>query len=737
MAIATQPLIVTPAHPLFAAEVSGVDLTRPLDDATFERIAQAFDEYSVLVFHGQALTDEQQMAFSERFGPLETTVRTLGKEDRLGAHMVDLSNMDEDGKLMDWSDRRMLYQSGNQLWHTDSSFKPVPAHSSALSARVVPSEGGETEFVSMRVAYDALPEDLRRQVDGRIVVHSFGFSRSLIDPGIGTEVGRDYPPVRHALVRANPRNGRKNIYIGSHAWRIEGLGIDESRILHRQAPRVHDPTRPHLQPLLARGRPGDVGQPLRAASRASLGQRPREARDASHDRRRQRTYRRAAVSPRAGGAIARDRRAPCAEPPTTSASLRDGRAIFLDGERVDDVTKHPAFAESVRRIAERYDAAAESPDITTCLDPESGRRIGAMWLIPRSAEDLGRRRAVHRFWAEGSYGLMGRTPDHVASVLTGFAGWRQLFDRGGRQFGDNVVRFYERARDEDLYVAYAIVPPQIDRSTPAHKHPEPFLHPGVVKETDAGIVIRGAHSIATSVTMADWLYVSYITPLAPGDVDYAISLVVPVGAEGLRLLPRRPYATIATSVYDYPLSARFDEVDTTVVFDDVFVPWDQVFVYKNVELVTAQFHESPAHVQGELPVAGALRRQARAPRGARHEARRGRARRGRRHYAGHARRRHRHALRDLRRAREGGRALSARQRGLRAAASAVRLRGDEPPAPAHRGPVQDGARARGGRLPAPAVIRGELPLPRDPRLHRALLPVDGGRRARPGEAASS
>src|SRR5438128_1781143 len=278
------------------------------------------------------------------------------------------------------------------------------------------------------------------------------------------------------------------------------------------------------------------------------------------------------------------------------ASLRDGRAVFLDGERVDDVTKHPAFAESVRRIAERYDAAGEALDVTTCVDPARGERIGAMWLIPRSAEDLGRRRAVHRFWAEGSYGLMGRTPDHVASVLTAFAGWRQLFDRGGRQFGDNVVRFYERARDEDLYLAYAIVPPQIDRATPAHKHREPFLHPGVVKETDAGIVIRGAHSIATSVTMADWLYVSYITPLAPGDVDYAISLVVPVNAQGLRLLPRRPYATLATSVYDYPLSARFDEVDTTVVFDDVLVPWEHVFVYRNVELVTAQFHESPAHV---------------------------------------------------------------------------------------------------------------------------------------------
>ena len=276
------------------------------------------------------------------------------------------------------------------------------------------------------------------------------------------------------------------------------------------------------------------------------------------------------------------------------AGLRDGRAIFLDGKRVDDVTTHPAFAESVRRIAERYDAARAS-DVTTCLDPASGRTIGAMWLIPRSAEDLGRRRAVHRFWAEGSYGLMGRTPDHVASVLTAFAGWRHLFDRADRRFGDNVVRFYEKARDEDLYVAYAIVPPQIDRGTPAHKHAEPFLHPGVVKETDRGMVIRGAHAIATSVTMADWLYVSYITPLAPGDTDYAISLVVPVDAEGLRLLPRRPYATLATSVFDYPLSARYDEVDTTVVFDDVLVPWEHVFVYKNVELVTAQFHESPAH----------------------------------------------------------------------------------------------------------------------------------------------
>lgn len=278
-------------------------------------------------------------------------------------------------------------------------------------------------------------------------------------------------------------------------------------------------------------------------------------------------------------------------------SLRDGRTIYLDGERVKDVTTHPAFAEPIARAAAIYDraaAAADDPELTWA-DPAGGARWSNMWLIPRSAADLAARRRVHRFWAEPSYGHMGRTPDHVASVLTAFASWRQLFDRGGRAFGDNVVRFYEQARAGDLYVAYAIVPPQVDRTRPAHQHPEPFLHPGIVRETDAGIVVRGAHSIATSVTMADWLFVSYITPLVKGDEAYAISVVMPVNAEGLRLYPRRPYAPMATSVYDYPLSSRYDEIDATVVFNDVRVPWEHVFIHRNVDLVNAQFHETPSH----------------------------------------------------------------------------------------------------------------------------------------------
>jgi 4-hydroxyphenylacetate 3-monooxygenase len=278
-------------------------------------------------------------------------------------------------------------------------------------------------------------------------------------------------------------------------------------------------------------------------------------------------------------------------------ALRDGRAVFLDGARVADVTKHPAFAEPIRRIRERYDQAREASAqaVTTCLDPETGQRIGAMWLKPRSAADLAIRRAVHRFWAEASYGLMGRTPDHVACVITAFATAPDFFARGGAQFGDNVVRFHRRAQADDLYLSYAIVPPQIDRTKPAHQHPEPFLHPGVVKEREGGIVLRGCQAIATSAVLADWLFLSYITPLAPGDEDYAVSVVIPCGAPGLRLYPRRPFSEIATSVYDYPLSSRFDEVDTTVVLDDVFVPWEQVFIYRNVDLVNRQFHDTPSH----------------------------------------------------------------------------------------------------------------------------------------------
>jgi len=225
---------VTPLHPNLGARVEGVDLTS-MDEGTRKAVFDAFQEHSVLIFPDQRLDDERQMAFSERlFGPLETTLKSTGKEDRLHPKLVDLSNIDpdHDTQLMGWDDRRMVYQSGNQLWHTDSSFKPVPAMASLLSGREVPPAGGETEFVSMRHAWATLPEATRRQLEGRVVVHSILYSRSTIGKGLfDPEHERELLPVRQALVRANPVHGRKGIYIGSHAWYIEGMDYAESRRL--------------------------------------------------------------------------------------------------------------------------------------------------------------------------------------------------------------------------------------------------------------------------------------------------------------------------------------------------------------------------------------------------------------------------------------------------------------------------------------------------------------------------
>ena len=234
MAISAAPLTITSLHPSLGARVEGVDLSRPLPAETFRRIAAAFDEHSVLVFHDQRLTDAQQKAFSEQWGPLETTLVSPGKEGRLDPKLVDLSNVDpdHDGALMDWNDRRMMYQSGNQLWHTDSSFKPIPAHSSALSAREIPPVGGETEFASMRVAHAALSPAERARLDGKVAVHSIIYSRSLIAKDLfDPEQARALPAVRHALVRTNPANRRPAFYIGSHAWFIEGMPYAESRRL--------------------------------------------------------------------------------------------------------------------------------------------------------------------------------------------------------------------------------------------------------------------------------------------------------------------------------------------------------------------------------------------------------------------------------------------------------------------------------------------------------------------------
>ena len=223
-------IVATRLTPHFAAQIDGADITSPLDDATWAEIRAAFEEHSVLVFRGRTLDDETQIAFSHRFGSLEVT-RSMNPA--AGTPFARQSNLDiKTGEFIPADDRRMIYQLANMLWHSDSSFKPVPALCSLLSARIIPPEGGATEFASTRCAYAALPEDMKRRVAGAIAVHDFSWSRDQIRPGFFTAEERaTYPPVRHPLMRTNPVNGRQALFLGAHASHIEGMRIEEGRAL--------------------------------------------------------------------------------------------------------------------------------------------------------------------------------------------------------------------------------------------------------------------------------------------------------------------------------------------------------------------------------------------------------------------------------------------------------------------------------------------------------------------------
>jgi len=173
-----------------------------------------------------------------------------------------------------------------------------------------------------------------------------------------------------------------------------------------------------------------------------------------------------------------------------------------------------------------------------------------------------------------------------------------VFARGSDSFGQNVTRFYRKLLNEDFYATYVIIPPQVDRSKTAKDQEDAFMQVGVCREKDGGIVVRGAQMLGTASAISNYLFVSCIVPLQPGDEDYALSFVTPMDSPGLKLYCRPPYAVGKPSVFDYPLSTRFDETDALMVFDDVFVPWENVFVYRDVGLVRAQFFETPAHVLG-------------------------------------------------------------------------------------------------------------------------------------------
>lgn len=227
-------LTVTPLHPLFAGAASGVDLTKPLDAAMRDAIVQAMDVYGVLVFADQRVDDARQMAFAEAFGPLETSREAdrPGHRMRLDVRMADVSNIGLDGRPLPPDHFRRMSGLANQLWHTDSSFKRVPATYSMLSARAIPDAGGETEFADCRAAYDALPEPVRARIADMVAEHSIYTSRAALGfTDFTAEERAALPPVLHRLVKTHPGSGRVSLYIASHAGAIVGMPVAEARLL--------------------------------------------------------------------------------------------------------------------------------------------------------------------------------------------------------------------------------------------------------------------------------------------------------------------------------------------------------------------------------------------------------------------------------------------------------------------------------------------------------------------------
>jgi alpha-ketoglutarate-dependent 2,4-dichlorophenoxyacetate dioxygenase len=233
-------LTINPLHPLFAAEIGGVDVGRKLDAATLRALGEAIDRYAVVVFHGQDLDDERQMAFARHFGELE--LPRSGRADvkrRLRPEISDISNLDEENRLRGRDDPRRFDQLGNRLWHTDGSFRRVPAALSMLYAHRVPGPSprgnGETEFADLRAAYDALPEATKAEIEDLVALHDIAWSRGQLgfnDLLFGEK--NVLPPVPQRLVRRHPGSGRKTLYVAAHASEIVGWPVPDGRLLLRE-----------------------------------------------------------------------------------------------------------------------------------------------------------------------------------------------------------------------------------------------------------------------------------------------------------------------------------------------------------------------------------------------------------------------------------------------------------------------------------------------------------------------
>lgn len=278
------------------------------------------------------------------------------------------------------------------------------------------------------------------------------------------------------------------------------------------------------------------------------------------------------------------------------SGLKDGRTIFINGEKIGDVTTHHAFRNVASSMAGLFDFANASANRELMTFDTGAGRANRIWQLPASYADLLERRKALESWASLHAGFMGRAPDHVASCISGLYMGLDVFKEYDPARASALESYYRYARDKDLYLTYVIINPQADRSKGASDQADPYLTAGVVDRDAEGITVRGAKMLATGGVVADEVFVTTIQPMRPGDERYAMSFAIPMNTKGLKMLSRKSYEDAAGAVFDNPLSSRFDENDSVLYFDDVKVPWDRVFIEGNVEMCQKQFHATPCHV---------------------------------------------------------------------------------------------------------------------------------------------
>jgi len=268
------------------------------------------------------------------------------------------------------------------------------------------------------------------------------------------------------------------------------------------------------------------------------------------------------------------------------------REVWVAGRRVDEVTTDPVFRRPVRAIADLYDLQMRPEHREVMTYAGENGPAGTSFMIPRTQADIVKRRESMKIWADATFGMMGRSPDFLNTVLMTWAESADFFGQRGAQFAQNVKDYYAYCRDRDLFMTHAIVNPQTDRSRGSHQHDDAFAHLGVVEETKEGLIVRGAKMLATHGPTADELLVYPQPGIRDGEERYVIAFGIPAATRGLRFICREPFDDGTQSEWDHPLGARFEEPDAVCVFDDVLIPWERVFLYGDVKMGNALFAQA-------------------------------------------------------------------------------------------------------------------------------------------------